>query len=800
MNSTATERPHKSEAGGGGEKPTALPLISGNIPADLKDLPHWVVWRYVEEVDQDTGEVDFTKPPLNAQTLGLASSTNPKTWSPFAVAAATYQSGGLDGLGFVLAGGTDGTPHIVAIDLDHCRDRDTGAVESRAQHIVATINSYTEVSPSGTGIRIFLRGALPPSGRKKGTYENYETGRYVTVTGQHIKGTPLAIEHRQPELEQVHRQVFGEAAAGKGGEAARPAEGALDLADAEIIRRAGAARGDSGAKFKRLWEGDTGGYTTHSEADLALCNYLGFWCGPDEDRIADLFAQSGLMRSKWQREDYRRRTIEKALAGRTEFYRGPGGGQEDGQRRSGPKATNGGPFHLTDWGRAQRVVDRHGGDLRYCHPWKQWLVWDGRRWRPDVTAEVERRVKETITDLYQRTGEEIKRFGDVDDEDEERQAKLAALRKLLGHCLDWEKTRSITSCLESMKSEPGVPVQPDQLDTDPFLLNVLNGTLDLRTGQLRPHQREDLITKLAPVEYDPAALCPTWDRFLRRIMNDDQDLLDYLQRVVGYSLTGDVSEQCLFFFHGTGRNGKSTFLGTVLALLGDYGKQAVSELLTVRSSEQHPTERADLFGKRLVATIETEEGKRMAEALMKQLTGGDKINARRMRENFWDFTPTHKIFLAANHKPTVRGTDCAVWRRIKLVPFTVTITEEEKDKDLPAKLRDELPGILAWAVRGCLAWQQHHSLGEPEQVKQATDAYQVEMDTVQRFINECCLVHKEVRVKVSALFDAYVAWSGDRLTTQPAFNDRLRSKGFETTDRTKHGFFWLGIGLPEGSG
>jgi putative DNA primase/helicase len=370
--------------------------------------------------------------------------------------------------------------------------------------------------------------------------------------------------------------------------------------------------------------------------------------------------------------------------------------------------------------------------------------------------------------------------------------------KLLNHCLKWEDTRAIARCLESARSEPGIPVLPGVLDADPFLLNVLNGTLDLRTGQLRPHRREDLITKLAPVRYDEAATCPTWQRSLSRWMHGNEDLIGYLRRVTGYWLTGDVSEQVLWFFHGAGANGKSTFLGTVLAMLGDYGMQAVSDLLMTKHNETHPTERADLFGRRFVATIETEEGKRMAEALLKQLTGGDKVRARKMRQDFFEFDPRHKIVLAANHKPQVRGTDHAVWRRIKLVPFTVTIPDEEKDKQLPEKLKGELPGVLAWAVAGCLEWQRH-GLGEPDEVRQATAAYQAEQDAVAQFVAECCIRQGEARVKVSALFEAYGRWSGDKFMTQPAFNERLRAKGFES-QRGNHGYFWRGLALADACG
>ena len=279
-------------------------------------------------------------------------------------------------------------------------------------------------------------------------------------------------------------------------------------------------------------------------------------------------------------------------------------------------------------------------------------------------------------------------------------------------------------------------------------------------------------------------------------MAGNTNLISYMQRVAGYGLTGDVSEQALWFFHGEGANGKSTYLGALLAMLGDYGMQAVSDLLMVKKHESHPTERADLFGKRFVATIETEEGKRLAESLMKQVSGGDKVRARKMKKDFFEFSPTHKIALAANHKPVITGTDHAVWRRIKLVPFAVKIPEEEKDKDLPEKLKAELPGILAWCVAGCLDWQRH-GMQEPDEVRQATQEYQFEQDAIQNFIDSSCQRHPEAKTQSSALLAAYHSWSGDKFMTAPAFRKRMKDKGFESTEGTGGRWFWKGLALTQ---
>ena len=470
-----------------------------------------------------------------------------------------------------------------------------------------------------------------------------------------------------------------------------------------------------------------------------------------------------------------------------------GGGDGATGRKRADKLEPKDAIHLTDLRNARRIVQRHGEDLRFIFPWKTWLVWDGQRWAEDKTGEAVRRVKETIGALTRETADRLKAARDTGD-DEKIAIETAACRSLLESVRKWEDARAIARSLELARSEPGVPALPPQLDADPFLLNVLNGTIDLRTGQLRPHRRDDLITKLAPVKYDEAATCPTWLKFLDRIMSGNRDLITYLQRVCGYCLTGDVSEQSLWFFHGAGANGKSTFLTTILAMLGDYAMQAVSDLLMVKHNESHPTERADLFGRRFVATIETEEGKRMAEALMKQLTGGDKMRARKMRQDFFEFAQTWKIVMAANHKPVVRGTDHAAWRRIKLVPFTVTIPDAEKDKRMPEKLMAESPGILMWAVAGCLDWKRH-GLAEPDEVRQATADYQAEQDVLAKFLTECCQFHPEVKTKASALYEAYQEFSGDRFLTQHAFGDRLRLKGYESKRGTGGSYFWHGIKL-----
>ena len=440
--------------------------------------------------------------------------------------------------------------------------------------------------------------------------------------------------------------------------------------------------------------------------------------------------------------------------------------------------------HLTDLGNAQRLVEMHGEDLRYCFQTNRWAIWDGRRWAEDMLGEIERRAKTTVRSMYRQAADYP-----ADDKTKREQ--------LVRHALKSEGHRQITAMVALARSEQGVPVTTDQLDRNPWLLSVQNGTLDLRTGQLRAHRREDMITKLAPIKYDPSASCPTWQAFLERIMAANEGLTGFLQRAIGYSLTGSTRERVTFFLYGTGANGKSTLLETLGSLLGDYAETTRSETLLIKTYDGGiPNDIAALKGARFVSTSETEEGKRLAEALVKAITGGDSLSARFMRGEFFKFKPSFKLWLASNHKPTIRGTDDAIWDRIRLVPFTVRIPEDEQDKDLPAKLREELPGILAWAVRGCLEWQ-HSGLGTPDEVRAATAAYRSEMDVLASFIDDCCVIADGARETATKLWETFTKWcqdTGERAGSQKAFGLRLEEKGFRP-GRTKSGRFWIGIGL-----
>jgi putative DNA primase/helicase len=439
---------------------------------------------------------------------------------------------------------------------------------------------------------------------------------------------------------------------------------------------------------------------------------------------------------------------------------------------------------LTDVGNAKTLVDLHGQDIRYCYSSAKWLVWDGKRWVEDSTGEIHRRAKDTAIKVLE-AATKVK-----DDYDR---------RRLAMHALRAQSDARIKAMISQAKSEPGIAANINNFDADPWLLNVANGTLDLRSGKLRPHKREDLLTKITPVSYDPKAICPTWDIFLDRIMGGNEELIRFLQKAVGYSLTGRANEQVIFIFHGAGANGKSTFIKVILSLLGDYALQTPTETLLIKKGGGVPNDVARLKGARFVAAVEAEAGKQLAEVLVKQLTGEDKITARFLYQEFFEFDPTFKLFLAANHKPTIKNNDHAIWRRIRLVPFTVTIPSKEQDKDLGEKLKTELPGILCWAVKGCLVWQRE-GLEIPESVTAAINEYRSEMDAIGDFIAECCEVTPDAKTPFNQLYRRYMNWcleNAESWSSAKEFAQNLADRGFPPDRNKKLGRFRLGIKLRE---
>ena len=463
------------------------------------------------------------------------------------------------------------------------------------------------------------------------------------------------------------------------------------------------------------------------------------------------------------------------------------GGHRDNDRAVASFPSIATPEGRTDVANARRFEAMDGDKARYCHAWKKWLIWDGKRWRIDDTGAVTRLAKQVVESVWKQAG----KHGHAD---------------VLKFAVYTAGDKAIKAMLSLSQSE--LSILPADLDKDGWLFNVENGTINLQTGELKPHDREDFLTKLAPVRFDPDASSHLWDRMLDAIYAADQTLIAFAQRFTGYALTGSVREQVLLILCGRGANGKSTFLNALLDVFGrDYAIKADKSLLVPKKQEGHSTERMDLFGKRLVVCSETEDGHRLAESFVKDLTGGESIRGRRMREDTWEYQPTHKIVLGTNHRPEVRGTDHAIWRRLRLLPFAVQFWNPDEgdtgpetlrqDKDLPDKLKECREGILAWAVRGCLDWQAN-GLGMPDAVKAATAEYRDSEDILRQFIQETCIIHDTLRCRSGQLYGAYVTWcqaTGEKHMSMRAFGETMTDRRYEK--KTSNGVWYLGIGLRE---
>jgi P4 family phage/plasmid primase-like protien len=439
-------------------------------------------------------------------------------------------------------------------------------------------------------------------------------------------------------------------------------------------------------------------------------------------------------------------------------------------------------FPATDLGNAERFVERVGGQVAWNPAWG-WLAWDGARWTRDVGTPIVRDFAGKVIRYMYGTAQDT--------------ADVPARLAIAKHAEQSEARGRIDAMLSL--AEPACFHATDEFDCDGYLLNCPNGTVDLRTGQLREHRRDDWMTKVAGAEYDPQASCPRWFQFLDEIMAGDVAKITFLQELAGLGCLGAALAHAVFILWGTGANGKSVFYKTVQAALGDYAVQTDSSTFMVKKIDGGiPNDLARLAGARLVTTIELEEGKRLAEALLKQLTGGDRIPARFLYKEFFEFDPVFTPVIITNHKPVVRGTDHAIWRRIHLVPFTVTFPEAEQDLLLTDTLRKELPGVLTWAVRGAVAVQQDGRLRVPDTVRTATAEFRAEMDTLRGFLEECCEIGKGFRENAGALYGRYKAWAehgGEYVLTQTAFGRGLTERGFAPAETDDHKKIRLRLGV-----
>ena len=727
-----------------------------NIPEELKINGLWCNWKLT-----DKGKI-----PYNSSTGTMAKSNDRTTFHPYAVALQALprylsfneEGRATGGIGLGIFNGYS------AIDIDHCIN-DRGEVSDLARDIIDYCASYTEYSPSGKGIRIIFKTDTELDKSKyyinnsKNGLEIYisdNTNKYVTITGDVMYPANIA----KIDIKYILNKYMLK-------DVTRPV---VEETTFEIAHY-------SDAKLNELWNTKApGSGSNESELDLALCGKLAYYLKGDFSAIDKAFRSSPYYKSKdndhlakWElRTDYREQTITLAIQG----------------IREAMSRTN--QYNLTDTGNARHFVDRFGNIIRYNVDNKQWMFWNDKNWQPDIFNN-------------------IKNFAEIVIEEMKQEAKMTDVEDIRKAIINNVKRSLQRSGKEAMIKESehieGIPVTNDNFDRDEYTFNCASGIVNLRNGEIRPHNKDAMLSKYSPYTVDYKNEPKLWMKFLNEIFENNEEVVKYIQRVLGYSMTASTREQCMFMLIGDGSNGKSLLLDIINEALGSYAATSNVDILLEKhnASQGNLGDVARLQNIRYVVTDEAKSGDKLNESAIKTMTSGiGKIVARFLYGNEFEFTPKMKIFMASNYKPTIRGTDHGIWRRIKVIPFKVVIPDEKQDKDLKYSLMKEMPQILGWLIKGCIYWQKY-GLQEPNILKQAQTDYRSEMDVVQRWIDEVCIVgnFREPSTKLFDNFSNYVKANKEFQLSHTMFGRNL-SKKF---DKKIHGgvTYYFGLKLKEGN-
>lgn len=764
-----------------------MPVNFVNIPDALKQSASFCVWK----LEKRSGRP--TKVPYDPRTRQMAKTNEPDTFTDFKTAMKAYAIGGWDGIGYRVSEG------IGAIDIDHCI-REDGSLNDVAASILGIFSSaYFERSPSGTGLRGFFK--LSPdfaydktvyyiNNRKHGleVYLPGTTNRFVTVTGDMFR--PGTVERDDDALRNL-LDTFMKRSTRVSNKTIEPAS---YLDDEGVIAHASASA--SGDKFKALYEGHwEEGYDSQSDADMAFVSMLCFWCGNVEEQIDRIFRSSGLMRDKWDRmtgdRTYGQITIRNAIASTSEIYTPIAGSSaeddfEDIESETDTEQLMFEPdlTHITltleqmqphtnpryqrdEIGIGYAFADFYKPIARFNRERGIWYVYDGAVWRPDENALA-------VAELAKKLADRLYTFAlQIKDEDT-RNRYIKRVQKL-------QLRKNRRTMIEDAKSV--YPVSHGLFDHNTDLFNCKNGTLNLTTGEFKPHDPADFLTMMSGITYDPKATCPRWEQFISEVMCNDADLALYLQKALGYALTGDTSLECLFILYGaTSRNGKGTTMETFLQIVGDYGKTSNPEMLSTKfgnTNASGPSEEiARLAGIRFVNISEPEKKITFNAALVKRMTGNDTLNARFLHENSFDFKPNFKIFINTNYKPSVSDMTLFYSCRLKLIPFKRHFEEHEQDKGLKSFFAEEtnLSAIFNWCYEGYKRFRAE-GLEDPTAVTTATKEYEAESDRVGQFVDAWLEEGEAFEVRTSAVYKLYGEWCdkyGYRKENSTNFNNAIQ--------------------------
>ena len=748
-----------------------MPVNFVNIPDALKQSASFCVWK----LEKRSGRP--TKVPYDPRTGNMAKTNEPDTFTDFKTAMKAYAIGGWDGIGYRVSEG------IGAIDIDHCI-REDGSLNDVAASILGIFSTaYFERSPSGTGLRGFFK--LSPdfaydktvyyiNNRKHGleVYLPGTTNRFVTVTGDMFReGT---VERDDDALRDL-LDTFMKRSTRVSNKTIEPAS---YLDDEGVIAHASASA--SGDKFKALYEGNwEEGYDSQSDADMAFVSMLCFWCGNVEEQIDRIFRSSGLMRDKWDRKTgdatYGQITIRNAVAINSAVYipiqdstaeddfdaLDDEGAEEHAsfrpdmsritltldemQPHTNPR------YQRDEIGIGNAFADYFKPIARFNGDRNVWYVYDGKVWQPDENALAVAELAKHLADLLYTFALQIR------DEDT-RNRYIKRVQKL-------QMRKNRKTMVEDAKSVH--PIRMSAFDANVYLLNLENGTLNLRTLEFHEHDPKDFITKISHINYDPNAVCPRWIQFVDEVMVGRKNVARYLQKAIGYALSGDTSLECLFIMFGpTTRNGKTTTIETILRVMGEYGRSAKPDMLATNyfrgQSNGSSDDVARLAGARFVGISEMEQKLTINASLTKQLTGNGSITARFLYEGYFEFHMQAKIFIDTNHLPNVTDRTLFESGRLKIIPFTRHFEDHEQDKTLKTTLMqpENLSGILNWCIEGYRLYKAE-GLDEPDEVKAATEEYRVESDRIAQFMQQCLRKEKGSEIKASTVYSHYKTWCSD---------------------------------------
>lgn len=723
------------------------------VPLELKSIPNWVCWKIVER------EGKKTKIPINPRTLEFASCDEENSWGTFEeVEKACQQNPTLNGVGFVFTKSVG----IVGVDLDKCRNPETGQIEEWATKIICAIDSYTEISPSLTGVHILLQGQIPGERRRKDRFEIYEDGRYFTVTGNVLDGIVPEINLKaQERLNEIYLEIFKES------EAPHSASERKVTPPSDILERM--LRSKSGEMIRRLYSGEwEGRYKSQSEADQALMFHFAFWTNKDASEMDRLFRSSGLFREKYEREDYCKSLIQNALDAVKVGY-----AQELPKTQEAAVVFERTEIERSQIGDARAFAAKVYRDARYLKPANQWIFYSEGIWIEDEKGTIVTRAMDHCESLY----------GNASALALDRRTEDANLE--LKHARSGSRLNYIDGFMTLASAVPGMTVLESEMDLEPWFFNCANGVIDLKSGKLLNHSAEYYMRRKSPIAYIPGIRSEAWESFLNDIFCGDQNLLSYVKRAGGYSLTGDMREQCWFFLHGSGDNGKSTFLDILNYVMGDYAAHADATIFEKHHSDAIRQDLAKLPGIRLVRIPESKGRNRVDSEKLKEWTGQDPITCRRMRENEFTFKPSGKIWMYGNNKPLLEESDEGSWRRPRLIPFLFKVDPEKKNKQLGELLRKEASAILNWMVEGCLEWQAV-GMCEPESVLMATSEYQQEMDPLQAWVTLKCEVASNYSETSKMLYKSFCLFEEEIGNDPPRFSSGEFGHAMSAKGHPKH--------------